>query len=151
MDGSFPNEGISLHLLFWNCMKDVSPEVKVENLKAIGNTAYKEGMYTDALRWYRIALVYVNCSNSGEKEDHKCLLWNNVSAALIGLGCWKAALFHLEKVLSVDKDNKKALYRTAKCLTELENFKDAIELLCRISSPCQEILDLLEKAKKLFV
>jgi len=112
-----------------------------EKAKGEGNDLYKVGKYQRALKKYKKAFDYVDSDYSmeeGEKPKAKafkvaCL--SNLAACHIKLKNWKDVIENSKKVLDMDKDNIKALYRRGMANSALDewdlseaDFNRALEL-----------------------
>ncbi|CAD7701085.1 unnamed protein product [Ostreobium quekettii] len=100
---------------------DMSTEEKIEDAKVKkekGNTAYKEGKLSRAIKRYNDAIRAVEHDNEfGDlKKDSKELkksLWLNLAAAHLKQKSYKDVIQNCTKVLELDLNNVKALYRRA--------------------------------------
>ncbi|XP_057692223.1 FKBP prolyl isomerase 16 [Corythoichthys intestinalis] len=119
----------------------VSDRIRIGNQKRErGNFHFQREEYSMAARAYCMALdVLTTCGRDagdcGAKEEEqevhdyrvKCL--NNLATAQLKLEKYNEALHTSRDVLALDPNNVKSLYRAGKILSDLSQYKEAMELL----------------------
>eukprot|EP01117_Protostelium_nocturnum_P015657 TRINITY_DN608_c0_g1_i1.p1 TRINITY_DN608_c0_g1~~TRINITY_DN608_c0_g1_i1.p1 ORF type:complete len:337 (+),score=132.05 TRINITY_DN608_c0_g1_i1:167-1177(+) len=105
---------------------------KVANeLKALGNELFKKGDYKNATGKYQKALNYLPKEETGEIFLSLNL---NTAAALLKENEFQSALSFCDRVLGVQQDNVKALFRSAQAHDGLKDTPKAKELLTKAAS-----------------
>ncbi|XP_077451544.1 FKBP prolyl isomerase 16 isoform X2 [Stigmatopora argus] len=123
----------------------VSDRIRIGNQKRErGNFHFQREEYSMAARAYCLALDVLttcesprgNSGDGGEQEERevrdyrvKCL--NNLATAQLKLDKYNEALHASRDVLALDPNNVKSLYRAGKILSDLSQYKEAMELLKR--------------------
>ncbi|XP_061533779.1 FKBP prolyl isomerase 16 isoform X2 [Phycodurus eques] len=119
----------------------VSDRIRIANQKRErGNFHFQREEYGMAARAYCMALdVLTTCGSRdaghGEKgeeqevRDYRVKCLNNLAAAQLKLEQYNEALHASRDVLALDPNNVKALYRAGKILSDLSEYKEAMELL----------------------
>ncbi|CAO3644133.1 unnamed protein product [Cunninghamella blakesleeana] len=105
---------------------------KANDLKVIGNNQFKEGNFEKALKFYEQGSERVIYIKSNDIEEMEQL--NQVSVTLLlNMGMCHLKLKHpnktiecCEKVISLDKCNKKAYYRLGQAYFEINDYEEAI-------------------------
>ncbi|XP_054631325.1 FKBP prolyl isomerase 16 [Dunckerocampus dactyliophorus] len=119
----------------------VSDRIRIGNQKRErGNFHFQREEYSMAARAYCMALdVLTTCSrdtsDGGVKEEEqevhdyrvKCL--NNLATTQLKLEQYNEALSTSRDVLALDSNNVKALFRAGKILSDMREYKEAMELL----------------------
>jgi len=107
--------------------------ISSENEKNLGNNDFKNGELKHALIHYHQALLYANGLVGITKEQTikmnivKVSCWNNMAAAYLKEGNYTKAVNYCNKVLSLELNNVKALFRRGKAYLELNNLEKAQE------------------------
>lgn len=113
-----------------------------ERRRQQGNDAFRAGNLDVAERKYRRALEFVEIdSGLGDKDEEKAAaskarvaVWGNLSQVLLNKRQYKECVRYCDKVLDVEPQNTKALYRRAKANDALGEWDDAKrdveQLLC---------------------
>lgn len=94
---------------------------EIEQLKSEGNEAFKRGKCDAAVGFYKQAMEV--------DPDHSLMvatLFSNMAAAHMKQRKWAPALDECNQALQTMPNNQKALLRRAQCLTELEQFQEAV-------------------------
>lgn len=92
------------HLVpFWDQYS--TDQDRFKNLKTLGNKAFVSKRYTDADRFYSLALEY------SKDDEQKVIIFSNRSAVCLAYDCLGQALVWTERGLELDKTNEKCLYR----------------------------------------
>lgn len=81
--------------------------------------------YTDAIRWYDLALDYTSLGKIAAD------IWSNRAAALLNMGCYRAALKCTDRVFEIDPHHVKAIFRCVKSLLGLTRHQEAADFLER--------------------
>ncbi|KAM6435996.1 zinc finger CCCH domain-containing protein 7B isoform 4-T10 [Liasis olivaceus] len=115
----------------------------VRNLLAEGNDLFREKDYKLALVQYVEGLNVSEYAASDEVNipvDLLCKLHVNRAACYFAMGLHEKALEDSEKALGFNKENIRALFRKARCLSELGKHKEAYECnsRCLLSLPHDE-------------
>ncbi|XP_039191488.1 zinc finger CCCH domain-containing protein 7B isoform X3 [Crotalus tigris] len=115
----------------------------VQNLLAEGNDLFREKDYKLALVQYIEGLNVSEYAASDEVNipaDLLCKLHVNRAACYFAMGLHEKALEDSEKALGFNKENIRALFRKARCLSELGRHKEAYECnsRCLLSLPHDE-------------
>eukprot|EP01039_Chlorochromonas_danica_P006163 gene6163-6791_t len=93
----------------------------IQKNKEEGNELFKDGNYKLAVIRYQKSIGHINMlyetssllteEEKKEMETTQISLYNNIALAYFKVEKWELVLTHVEKVLALDKKNKKALYR----------------------------------------
>lgn len=103
--------------------------------KREGDDLLKQKNYEEAINSYEKGLLqlFYTFSNDPKEEDEsdriKASISMNCSICMINQGKYDEALGYLNEALRVDKQNLKALYRSAYCYFKLEKYKDSQEYI----------------------
>jgi tetratricopeptide (TPR) repeat protein len=109
---------------FWNFVSNRAEKTVAESLKKLGNIAFIEQRYMDAVRWYDQCLEY-----SDEKTTDTEIVVNR-AAAFLNLRCYRRALADCEKALTKKPFHEKAVFRKTKALWGLKKYDDACNFIC---------------------
>ena len=99
--------------------------------KEKGNKAYKEGKYVRAVAKYEAALKPIDYEKNFEDElqkeakEMKRIVWLNIAAVSLKLGDYAKAIANCSKVLAVDPNNIKALFRRSQAYMHRSDFIEA--------------------------
>lgn len=112
---------------------DMSNEEKIDDAKLKkekGNSAYKAGKLARAIKLYNAAIRSIEHDNDfGDlKKDSKSLkksLWLNLAAAQLKQKSFKDVIQNCGKVLEIDANNVKALYRRAQAYMGTADYLEA--------------------------
>lgn len=112
---------------------DMSNEEKIDDAKLKkekGNSAYKAGKLARAIKMYNAAIRSIEYDNDfGDlKKDSKSLkksLWLNLAAAQLKQKSFKDVVQNCGKVLEMDANNVKALYRRAQAYMGTADYLEA--------------------------
>lgn len=104
-----------------------------ERRRQQGNEAFRAGNLDVAERKYRRALEFVEMDSGRSDDDEEktaarksCLaIWGNLSQVLLNKRQYKECVQYCAKVLDVEPQNPKALYRRAKANDALSEWDDA--------------------------
>ncbi|XP_077566437.1 FKBP prolyl isomerase 16 isoform X2 [Stigmatopora nigra] len=121
----------------------VSDRIRIGNQKRErGNFHFQREEYNMAARAYCLALdVLTTCESAGgnsgdggeqeerEVRDYRVKCLNNLATAQLKLDNYNEALHASRDVLALDPNNVKSLYRAGKILSDLSQYKEAMELL----------------------
>ncbi|KAG9455803.1 hypothetical protein H6P81_000311 [Aristolochia fimbriata] len=142
---------------------DMKPEEKIEyagKRKEEGNVYFKAGNYKRASLRYDMAAKYVEFDSTFDQDQKKIGKFFKVSCNLNNAACklklkeYREAANLCSKVLALESENLKALYRRAQAYTEVKDM-DLAELdlkkALEIDPENGEAAQLLEKVKKLQV
>ncbi|KAK7321172.1 hypothetical protein VNO77_31531 [Canavalia gladiata] len=102
-------------------------KVDPEMLKSMGNEAYKQGRFEEALALYDRAITL-----DSNKATYHC----NKSAALIGLGRLQEAIFECEESIKLDPSYVRAYNRLATIYFRLGEAEKALD--CNLSTSCAD-------------
>ena len=103
--------------------------------KREGDDLLKLKNYEEAINSYEKGLLqlFYTFSNDPKEEDEsdriKASISMNCSICMINQGKYDEALGYLNEALRVDKQNLKALYRSAYCYFKLEKYQDSQEYI----------------------
>lgn len=118
--------------------------------KVCGNEHFSQKRFQDAIQ------AYTNGINDGKSSaKNKLDLLANRSAAYLALNKFKLGLIDAESVLLLDSAHIKCMFRKAKALFELAEYRNALNFLTSLSidtlpsTHTQIISDLIVKAKSL--
>ncbi|KAL6179871.1 hypothetical protein ACLB2K_046542 [Fragaria x ananassa] len=89
-----------------------------EALKSMGNEAYKEDRFEEALDFYDRAIAL---------DSNKAAYYSNKSAALIGLGLLIEAVFECKEAIQIEPSYHKAQYRLATAYLRLGETEKALD------------------------
>ena len=109
-------------LHFWENLEN--EEAAFSKLKGLGNKGFVDKRFSDAIRFYTMALDY--CTKNRENE---AIVHSKKAAALLALGCFKAALKCAELVLEVNPSNEECIYRKTKALIGIGKYKSGLSFL----------------------
>jgi tetratricopeptide (TPR) repeat protein len=127
--------------LFWDNLTG-SDESIADKLKYLGNKAFVSKRFTDAIRWYNLALDYA-------LPEQTLNIVRNKSAVLLNLRCYNTALECADQVLESDPDRVKAIYRRSKALIGLLRYKDALDYLQQSEREDESLIKLTKDAVKM--
>lgn len=113
---------------------EMSAEEKLDacrKAKDEGNELYKTGNYAKAAKKYKKAGKFVDTDYSFKEEEKEAAKLLKVACHLNSAACdlklkqYKDVLENSKKVLDIDKDNVKALFRRGQAHSELDNWDEA--------------------------
>ncbi|XP_041943865.1 zinc finger CCCH domain-containing protein 7B-like isoform X2 [Alosa sapidissima] len=110
------------------------------NLLDEGNATFREGSWRKAVRHYSEGISVANYAREEALSIPTALLeslYLNRAAANYSVHEYELGLQDCERVLAVEKDSQRALYRKALCLRELGRVREAYDCSteCLLSSP----------------
>ncbi|KAM8930956.1 zinc finger CCCH domain-containing protein 7B [Pelodytes ibericus] len=100
----------------------------VRNLFTEGNDLFEEGNFKLALGQYTEGLTVAEYADSEDvrvPQDLICKLYVNRSCCYYSMDLFEKSLDDSERALSLDEEDKRALYRKAKALNQLGRHQDA--------------------------
>ncbi|KAM7414540.1 hypothetical protein PAMA_019383 [Pampus argenteus] len=119
----------------------VADRIRISNQKRErGNFYFQREEYSMAVRAYCMALdMLTTCNRDGndggveaeEEEvcDYRVKCLNNLAASQLKLEQYSEALHTSKDVLTLEPNNVKALFRTGKILSDMAEYKEAMEVL----------------------
>lgn len=116
-----------------------------------GNSAFKEGTYSDAKVHYTRALALSSLTSVEALRDERATLFANRAMALLKDGDAENALVDAEATLEIDPLHAKGLYRRGQALLALGRAKEAASVLREAASQIEGNLalkELLAKAER---
>lgn len=112
-----------------NTMSDEERMTIGEKKREMGNNLYTAEDYAGAINSYQRAIKYLGSSTSKEVQSLRVKCWNNMAAAQLKIKAYPAAEKSCSRVLQVDPDNVKALFRKGKVLAASGDTDQAIGLI----------------------
>ncbi|XP_044749115.1 mitochondrial import receptor subunit TOM70 [Coccinella septempunctata] len=106
-----------------------TPFEKAQNYKAEGNSAFKNGKYDEAIRYYTQAIEIC----PADKINDIATFYQNRAAAYEQLKKWSAVIDDCSKAIELNPKYEKALFRRAKIretIKDYENCLDDITCVC---------------------
>lgn len=107
-----------------------------DKIKSAGNFFFKSKEYSKAVRKYHKACRYISClrdamgSTRDEQEERirqvEVPLILNMAAVMLAWKKWEEAKAECDKVLEIQEENIKALFRRAQARIEMKDFDEAI-------------------------
>lgn len=124
-----------------------------ERRRLAGNDLFKEGRYKEALAKYAVALSFLDEDFLMQLDgpfldkaiDVKLPVHLNMAACQIKSGDYHTAIYNCNQVLSVDKDNAKALFRRGRARHLLGQTQEALEDLQAAYSKSQDDKSILKE------
>lgn len=110
-----------------------TPFEKAQRFKAEGNSAFKNGKYDEAIRFYTQAIE--TCPE--DKTTDIATFYQNRAAAYEQLKKWSAVIEDCSKAIELNSKYEKALFRRAKAremVKDLENCLDDITCVCLLQN-----------------
>lgn len=106
--------------------------VQINKLRESGNTSYKKGAYSDAIKMYdyaiRMASERPSFEASGLVRDELSALYNNRAQAYLSQQLWAEGAVDAEVAVEMKKvGNVKAWWRRGQCLKEMGRLEEAAE------------------------
>lgn len=120
-----------------------------ETIRQLGNGAFKNGRYEEAIQKYKKATRYF--SKAGGNEGSMIACYNNLALCLSKLGRWKESKLSALDALALDENNAKAWYRCGLAELQMNSFAAAVEDLQKahtIDPNNADITSALQQAKK---
>lgn len=124
-------------------VKSHEDELRADEEKNKGNTAFKEKRYVDAIQFYSAAIQLNNKSAT---------LWSNRSSTYLAMNEAQLALRDAEICRRLDPSWAKGCYRLAAARLALGQFEDAAVAAfegCKLDGTNKELKELMQKAVKL--
>lgn len=109
---------------FWDNLSSLDDLGKAERLTEFGNLCLKSHRYTDAIRWFRVALIYAE-----RNAEKKKILLNGMAEALLEMDCYTSSLRRVAEVLNIDGTDERALFLKGKCLIYSGQWDEAVAYL----------------------
>jgi tetratricopeptide (TPR) repeat protein len=104
---------------FWNFVSNTDEKTVAERLQKLGNIAFVDKRYVDAVRWYNLSLEY------SEGKSTETELFANRAAAFLNLRCYQRALADCEYAIKKEPFHEKAVFRKTKALWGLKKYHEA--------------------------
>jgi peptidyl-prolyl isomerase D len=158
----FPHHPDDLEGVDWFLQENFSKVLDVvTKIKSAGNHFYKAKDFNKAVRKYNKACKYIDHlrENMGSTEDEEedkirqvevpCCL--NIAAAMIAEKKWDEAQKQCDKVIEIQEDNPKALFRRGQCHLGKRDFDLALKDLVRANELVPEdkgVLNEIARVKK---
>lgn len=102
---------------------------KVDQVKAKGNAAFKQGAHSAAVKAWEEALQLLlgkHVAATPKAQDVAIALQNNLAAAYIKLEQYKNAILQCDRTVVMDRNNVKALFRRAEAHRALKQYSKAL-------------------------
>jgi tetratricopeptide (TPR) repeat protein len=109
---------------FWNFVSNTAEETVAERLKKLGNIAFIEQRFMDAVRWYDQCLDY------SDEKTTDTEIFANRAAAFLNLRCYRRALADCESAIKKKPFHEKAVFRKTKALWGLKKYDEASQFIC---------------------
>ena len=108
--------------------------VQVNKMREAGNTHYKRGAYSEAIKMYDLAIRMASerppWEASGLVREELSTLYNNRSQAWMSQQLWAEALVDAETSVEMKRvGNVKAWWRRGQCLKEMGRLREAKEVV----------------------
>eukprot|EP00906_Rhabdomonas_costata_P008819 RCo012521 len=100
-----------------------------ESIRELGNAQFRAGNHAEAIKKYEKALRYL-CSYTGSDQSaalnaKKVPCYSNIAACFIKLKKYTSVVEACDKLLEIEPQNVKGLFRRAQALKEMDELEDA--------------------------